>query len=115
MDHFPEFMKNPINATVFGSQSKGVQSYVYDGADDSQMVFFECVADGESLEHVHDYDEYFVVVQGCYTLIIGDRKIPVLAGEEYWIPKGWSHAGEFIGGTRTIHAFGGRRIERVSA
>jgi len=29
-----------------------------------------------------------IVVQGCYTLIIDGRHIPVRAGEGYLIPKG---------------------------
>ena len=113
MDHFPDFMKNTANAISAQSQSKGIEGYVFDGADGSQMAFWECKADGESVEHTHDYDEYFVVVQGQYTLIIKGRKIPLNAGHEYHIPKGLPHAGEFIAGTRTIHAFGGRRAERA--
>jgi hypothetical protein len=41
-------------------------------------------------------------------LIIGDERIPVNAGEEYFIPSGTPHGGEVVAGTRTtIHAFGG--------
>ena len=58
MEHFPAFMKSQSNAIASGSQSKGVQGYVYDGAGGSQMAFWECSTDGKSLEHVHDYDEY---------------------------------------------------------
>jgi mannose-6-phosphate isomerase-like protein (cupin superfamily) len=115
MEHFPAFMKNQANAIASGSQSKGVRGYVYDGADGSQMAFWECDIDGKSIEHVHDYDEYFIVVQGCYTLVIDGRKIPVSAGEEYFLPCGMAHAGEFTRGTRTIHAFGEKRAERASA
>ena len=113
MDHFPDFMKNAANAISAKSQSKGIEGYVFDGADGSQMAFWECKTDGESAEHIHDYDEYFIVLQGRYTLIFEGRKIPVNAGQEYYIPKGLAHAGEFIAGTRTIHAFGGRRAERA--
>ncbi|MDD5647906.1 MAG: cupin domain-containing protein [Dehalococcoidia bacterium] len=113
MDRFPAFMKAQSNAIASGSQSKGVQGYVYDGVDGSQMAFWECDIDGTSLEHVHDYDEYFVVVQGCYILIIDGKRIPVSAGEEYVLRRGTVHAGEFIRGTRTIHAFGGKRAERM--
>ncbi|RPJ61773.1 MAG: cupin domain-containing protein [Dehalococcoidia bacterium] len=112
MDHFPTFMKNPANAISASSQSKGVQGYVFDGADGSQMAFWECKLDLTSAEHVHDYEEYFVVVQGLYTLIIDGGKIPVTAGQEYHIPKGVPHAGEAVAGTRTIHAFGGLRAKR---
>jgi mannose-6-phosphate isomerase-like protein (cupin superfamily) len=105
-------MKNPANAIAAASQSKGVAGYVYDGADGSQMAFWECSTDGKSLEHVHEYDEDFTVLQGTYTLIIDGKKIFVNRGDEYYIPKGVSHAGEFTAGTRTIHAFGGTRAKR---
>jgi ethanolamine utilization protein EutQ (cupin superfamily) len=62
---------------------------------------------------VHDYDEYMVVVQGCYTLVFGENRVAVGAGEEYLIPRGLWHGGEVAAGTRTIHAFGGRRAERA--
>jgi mannose-6-phosphate isomerase-like protein (cupin superfamily) len=54
-----------------------------------------------------------IVVQGCYTLIINGERIPLSAGEEYVIPRGVMHEGEVQAGTRTIHAFGGRRADRV--
>ena len=54
-----------------------------------------------------------LVVQGCYTLIIDGKKIPVNAGEEYFIPRGVLHSGEVQAGTRTIHAFSGHRVNRV--
>jgi len=53
------------------------------------------------------------VVQGCYTLVIHGERIPVSAGEEYFIPSGVPHGGEALAGTRTIHAFGGHRAERA--
>ena len=54
-----------------------------------------------------------LVVEGRYTLIIGVKRIPVNAGEEYVIPRGVLHAGEVTAGTRTIHAFGGHRANRI--
>jgi len=114
MDSFPEFMKHPANRIAQGSQSTpGVDGYVFDGADGSQMAFWTCAQSAVSIPHVHDYDEYFVVVRGCYTLVIDGQRIPVRAGEEYFIPKGTWHGGEPVAGTRTIHAFGGRRASRV--
>ena len=112
MDHFPDFMKNPANAISSRSQSKGVKGYVFDGADGSQMAFWECESNVESSDHVHEFDEYFIVVQGLYTLIINGQRIPVRAGQEYVIAKGVLHAGESVAGTRTIHAFGGMRADR---
>lgn len=105
-------MKNPANAISAASQSKGVQGYVFDGADGSQMAFWECNSDIISSEHVHDFDEYFIVAQGLYTLIIGSERISLTTGQEYCIPRGVPHAGEAVNGTRTIHAFGGLRAQR---
>lgn len=114
MDNFPDFMKHPANRIATSSQSTpGVEGYVFDGADGSQMAFWTCRETAVSAPHVHDYDEYFVVVQGCYTLIIDAECVPLRAGEEYFIRKGRLHGGEVIADTRTIHAFGGRRALRA--
>jgi len=49
-----------------------------------------------------------VVVQGQYNPVLKGEKIPLGNGQEYCRPVGLFHAGEFIAGTRTIHAFGGK-------
>jgi len=114
MNGFPEFMKNPANRIATSSQATpGVEGYIFDGADGSQMAFWTCRETVASAAHVHDYEEYFTVVEGCYTLIIGAQRIPLNAGEEYLIPRGVEHAGEVLAGTRTIHAYGGHRAERI--
>ena len=115
MDNFPEFMKHPANRIATSNQTTpGVEGYVFDGADGSQMAFWTCRETAASATHAHDYDEYMIVVQGCYTLIVNGQRIPVMAGEEYLIPKGLWHGGEPTAGTRTIHAFGGRRARRAN-
>jgi mannose-6-phosphate isomerase-like protein (cupin superfamily) len=114
MNEFPEFMKHSVNRIASSSQATpGVEGYVFDGADGSQMAFWTCRQTASSVAHVHDYDEYMLVVEGRYTLIIGVKRIPVNAGEEYVIPRGVLHAGEVTAGTRTIHAFGGHRANRI--
>lgn len=114
MDDFPGFMKVEANRIATGSQATpGVEGYVFDGIDGAQMAFWTCCETAVSAVHVHEFDEYMVVVQGCYTLVFGERRVPVKAGEEYFIPKGLVHGGEVVAGTRTIHAFGGRRAERA--
>ncbi len=113
MDDFPEFMKHPANRIAAAAQATpGVEGYVFDGADGSQMAFWTCRETAQSAAHSHDFDEYMAVLQGCYTLVIDGKRIPVRAGEEYFIPRGVVHGGEVVAGTRTIHAFGGRRAER---
>jgi quercetin dioxygenase-like cupin family protein len=107
-------MQHPANRIEKSDQATpGVEGYVFDGVDGSQMAFWTCRETAASAVHAHDYDEYMVVVQGRYTLIINGERIPVHAGEEYFIPRGTVHGGEVTAGTRTIHAFGGRRADRV--
>ena len=112
MKDFPEFMKSKHNLISSELQSKGVKGWVYDGSDGCQMAYWICEVDGSSKEHVHDYDEYFTVVQGRYSLIIDGRRIDLCNGDEYFIPKNVPHAGSFTAGTRTIHCFGGHRARR---
>ena len=114
MNDFPEFMRNPANKIDSRTQyTKGIEGYVFDGADGSQMAFWTTKEGGKSAEHTHEYDEYMVVVQGQYTVTIGEKRFPVGIGQEFLIKKGSLHGGESLPNTRTIHAFGGKRAERV--
>jgi quercetin dioxygenase-like cupin family protein len=114
LKEFPEFMKQPLNRIATGSlATPGVEGYVFDGVDGSQMAFWTCRETAASAAHVHEFDEYIVVVAGCYTLIIDGERISIKAGEEYFIPRGVMHSGEVVAGTRTIHAFGGCRASRA--
>ena len=116
MDEFPKFMKHPANRIATTNQSTpGIEGYVFDGADGSQMAFWTCSQTAPSTAHAHDYDEYMIVVQGCYTLIIDGEQIPLHAGDEYFIACGVRHSGQVVAGTRTIHAFGGHRADRMNA
>lgn len=113
MDEFPAFMRSAANRIATTDQATpGVEGYVFDGADGSQMAFWSCHQTASSAAHAHEYDEYMVVLQGCYTLLIEGERIPLSAGQEYVIPRGVVHGGEVLAGTRTIHVFGGRRASR---
>lgn len=114
MTEFPEFMKQAVNRIAVSSQATpGVEGYVYDGRDGSQIAFWTCRDAVTSRPQVHEFDEYMVVVLGGYTLIISDQRIALRTGQQYLIPRGVSHAGEVVAGTRTIHAFGGHRANRM--
>lgn len=121
MKEFPEFMKQAVNRIATSSQATpGVEGYVFDGADGSQMALGTCSETTPSAAHVHEFDEYMIVVEGCYTLIIqpangNEERIPMRAGEECFIPRGVRHGGEVEAGTRTINAFGGHRANRINA
>ena len=114
MKDFPDFMKNPANRIAQETQyTKGIVGYVFNGADDSQMAFWTNSKGGKSAEHTHDYDEYLVVVQGQYTVMMNGERLEIRVGSECFIPKGTPHAGESLPGTRTIHAFDGKRAKRL--
>ena len=115
MGEFPQFMKNPANRVATDNQyTKGIEGYVFDGADGSQMAFWTNPEGGISAEHIHPYDEYFVVVEGRYVLIVEGKRLVLDSGSEAFIPEGTPHSGESAPGTRTIHAFGGKRAERAA-
>ncbi len=113
MSDFPQFMKQPANRIAIANQATpGVEGYIFDGVEGSQIAFWTCRETVASAEHVHEYEEYMLVVEGCYTLHIDGQRIPVKAGEEYVIPRGVRHGGEVLAGTRVICAFGGHRADR---
>jgi hypothetical protein len=65
MDDFPEFMKHPANRiAIAASATPGVEGYVFDGTDGSQMAFWTCRETASSAGHEHEFDEYTVVVAG---------------------------------------------------
>jgi len=114
MKDFPEFMKNPANKIASASQyTKSIEGYVFDGVDGSQMTHWTYPETGESAAHTHEYDEYMMVVQGQYTLIIEGKRVTLKAGQEYLIKRGILHGGGATAGTRIIEAFGGKRAKRV--
>jgi hypothetical protein len=64
MNDFPDFMKSPANRVAKANQATpGIEGYVYDGVDGSQMAFWTCAKSAASAAHTHDYDEYMIVVQ----------------------------------------------------
>jgi quercetin dioxygenase-like cupin family protein len=84
MNDFPNFMKNPANRVA--PTHHGVEGYVFDGRDGSQMAVWTCSQTASSSAHSHEFDEYMLVVQGCYWLFIDGNRIPVNAGMDYFIP-----------------------------
>ena len=116
MKKFPDFMKNPLNKVDSSSQfTPGIEGYVFDGIDESQMAFWTYSLEAKSKFHSHEYDEYIIVVEGIYTLIMEDKRITLKPGDEYIIPKGTEHGSEVVPGTRAIYAFGGKRAKREKA
>jgi quercetin dioxygenase-like cupin family protein len=88
---------------------------VFDGADGSQMAFWCCNRDAITGEHIHQFDEYLIVVEGSYVLTLNGQELRVDAGQECHIPRGPRISGRVSAGTRTIHMFGGQRTRRAAA
>lgn len=112
MQDFPEFMKNKLNHIDKSQENtQDIDGYYYEGADGGQIAFWTYYADRESKENVHEFDEYVFCVSGEYTEIFDGEEHILHSGDELLIPKGILHHGRVTKGTRTIHAFGGKRIK----
>jgi uncharacterized cupin superfamily protein len=115
MGEFPKFMKGAANRIASRSEhTAGIEGYIFDGVDGTQVAFWECHADAKTEEHVHEFDEYFIVVAGCYTLNMDGKELRVGIGQECVIRRGTKVSGSVVAGTRTIHMFGGHRADRAA-
>jgi len=113
MKDFPEFMKSERNHIGSGQQNtKDIDGYYYEGSDGGQMAFWTCHSDQVSKAHRHPFDEYTLVVSGQYTAIVDGKETVLNPGDELFIPGGTLQSGRCIAGTRTISAFGGKRIKK---
>jgi hypothetical protein len=74
------------------------------------MVFWTYPRSQQSESGINRYDEYVVVVEGCYTIVANGTRTAYgpdqQGGPDVHIQSGLRHSREVIGGTRTIHAFG---------
>ncbi len=118
MNEFPDFMRRRANLIRTADQhTPGIEGYIYDGADGSQMAIWTHVGPsvGEPGFDTHTFDEWLVVVQGEYTLEMDGSARLLRPGDEATIPAGTPHMGRCGEGvTRTIHAVGGHRADRAS-
>ena len=111
MKDFPLFMKKQLNHIDSSQQNThDIDGYYYEGKDGSQICFWTYYSDRESKENIHEFDEYVFCVSGEYVEIFNDEEHILHSGDELLIPKGTPHHGRVTKGTRTIHAFGGKRI-----
>ena len=70
MKRFPEFITTEVNR-VAETPDPGITGTVFDGADGSQVVFWECEEGGTQPEQVHDFWEYALVVEGTFDGEVG--------------------------------------------
>jgi quercetin dioxygenase-like cupin family protein len=110
MTEFPEFMQRagyPVDASQ--QNTKDVEGYWFDGAQ-GQMAVWTCREARESQPHTHAFDEYMAVLSGEYVLCTNEGETVLHPGDEAVIPGGTRQWGRCAAGTRTVHAFGGKRI-----
>jgi len=113
MNDFPEFMKSEKNHISSDQQNTpDIDGYYFEGEDGSQMAFWTYYSDRVSKEHKHEFDQYTVCVSGQCIVIIDGKEIVLNPGDELYVPKGTLQSERVIAGTRTIHAFGGKRIKK---
>ncbi|MGD9018116.1 MAG: hypothetical protein PVH30_12065 [Desulfobacterales bacterium] len=113
MYNFPGFMRHPSNRVATASQrTKGIEGYVYDGADGSQLAVWICHEDAASAAHTHDFDESIAVIQSEYTVLLDEESIRLSTGDEVMVSKGVRHGGLVSAGTRIVNASEGHRAER---
>jgi quercetin dioxygenase-like cupin family protein len=88
-----------------------MEGYLFKGENGSQVVFWECGAAMDVKAHVHDYDEYCLVVEGeCHEYIEGVEHV-LRKGDEILIPAGKRHWARMVAPYRAIDFFAGRRFQ----
>ena len=98
---FPSFMTSPANRVADSSlHIPGVDVYVFDGADGTQLTLCHAKSDASTGERWRDSDEYLVVLEGSYVLTINGTNIQLDAGREFVIPQARAH----LGAVRRWHA-----------
>ena len=111
MNDFPDFMKNSLNRIDSSQQNTpDIDGYYFEGKDGSQICIWTYFSDRESKENIHEFDEYDFCAAGEYVEIFDGEEHILHSGDELLIPKRTPHHGRVKKGTRTIHAFGGKRI-----
>lgn len=115
MQHFPDFMRNGRNAVHPEDQTEGAEGYIFDGMDGSQMIIWTSGADEpiRTKRHTHDYDEWFLIINGSFKGDVGGREVVMGPGDEIHIRAGTPHNGEYSSGFRSIHAFSRKRARRA--
>lgn len=113
MREFPAFVRKPSNAVLIENPESGMEGYVFEGTDGTQIVLWTSREGGVSNTHVHDYDEYCVVVEGTFVGMVGTEEIRLGPGDECFIPADVPHSGSYSAGYRAIDAFGAKRVKRA--
>jgi|LFRM01.1.fsa_nt_gb quercetin dioxygenase-like cupin family protein len=110
MRKFPDFIRSEKNRVP--EAPEGMEGYVFDGADGSQIVLWENETGGSVGLHTHDFWEYCLVLDGYYEGIIDGKPVRLGPGDELVIPPGVPHEGKHSANYRAIDIFSGQRIKR---
>jgi quercetin dioxygenase-like cupin family protein len=110
MKHFPDFIKKEQNKVP--NAPEGMEGYFFEGADGSQVIFWENQSGGSVALHTHDFWEYCYVVEGLYEGIVDGKPVSVGPGDECLVPPGIPHQGKHSSNYRAIDIFGGPRVIR---
>ncbi|MCP3136914.1 SRPBCC domain-containing protein [Pyxidicoccus xibeiensis] len=113
---FPTFLTTPGNRLDGAAlRVPGVEVHMFDGADGNQLTLCHAKSDADTGEHLQDFEEYLVVLEGTYVLSINGTDFTLGAGREFVVPRGARIRGRYTAGTRTLHAFGGRGLKRPAS
>lgn len=106
---FPEMIRRSELEVESGWE--GLRGYMFQGADGSQVIFWECDNEVKAEPHKHEYDEYCLVIEGvCKETIEEETKI-LKKGDECQIPAGKLHWATMGPKYRAIDFFGGPRCK----
>jgi quercetin dioxygenase-like cupin family protein len=107
--HFPGSLR--ARDLEVGDDIARMEGYLFTGRNDAQVVFWECGTALEVKPHVHEYDEYCLVVEGeCHEFIEGVEHV-LRKGDEILIPAGKRHWARMVAPYRAIDFFGGARFQ----
>ena len=112
MKKFPDFVMSAVNRVDAGPNPDMAGS-LFEGADEVQVVFWQSEAGGEQPEHVHDFWEYALVVEGTFDGVVDGKPVHLEPGDECAIPPGAVHKGTYSTGYRAIDAFAAKRVKRA--
>jgi quercetin dioxygenase-like cupin family protein len=111
MKVFPEFVTRAANKVPNKSPDSKMAGYLFEGKDDTQIVFWQCLEGGVQEEHSHTFWEYALVVEGTFEGTVGGKPVFLKAGDECIIPPGVLHSGRYSTNYRAIDAFSSKRID----
>jgi quercetin dioxygenase-like cupin family protein len=112
MKQLLHFIKRSAKKVPIDQQNtKDVEGYYYSINEHTQIAVWDCASNRESKKHTHAFDEYMICLSGEYTAYVNQQQYILHPGDDLFIPRHSEQWGKCTEGTRTIHFFGGRRIQ----